>query len=146
MAHPSEDLLRRIYEAAGNGDLQTLLDALTDDIIWQDSTLGPLAGEYRGKHEVLAFFGKMADVYAGTLRLEVEDVLVNDRHGVVSTREEGESAGEAVAWAGVQVWTFRDGRCAHFLAVNDRTYNRFWLTHQAASTPAPQPSTSEPSR
>jgi ketosteroid isomerase-like protein len=139
-------LLRRAYEAAGDGDLQPLLDALTDDVTWQDSTLGPLAGEYRGKQEVLAFFGKMAEVYGGTLRLEVVDILANDQHGVVLTREQGESAGKAVAWNGVQVWTFRDGRCARFLAVNDGTYNRFWLARLAAPPLPPPPSISEPSR
>lgn len=74
----------------------------------------PLAGDYRGKQEVLAFFGKVMEVYAGTPRLEVEDILANDQHGVVLTRERGDVAGEAVSWAGTRIWTFRDGRCTEF--------------------------------
>src|SRR5215470_2196191 len=54
------------------------------------SSLGPLADEYHGKDEVLAFFGKMQEVYAGTVRLELQDVLANEDHGVVLTRESGE--------------------------------------------------------
>ena len=87
MAHPTADLLRRAYEAAGTGDLQPLLDALADDVTWRDSSLGPLAGEYHGKDDVLAFFGKMMEVYAGTLRLDVQAILADDVRGVVLTRE-----------------------------------------------------------
>ena len=137
MAHPNADLLRRAYEAAEAGDLQPLLDALADDVTWRDSSLGPLAGEYHGKDDVLAFFAKMMEVYAGTLRVEVHDILANDDHGVVLTRERGETAGEPVGWTGTHIWTFRDGRCTEFLAMNDGVYNRFWVTRSSGSA-APQ--------
>jgi len=133
MAHPNADLLRRAYDAAGTGDLQPLLDALADDVTWRDSSLGPLAGEYHGKDDVLAFFGKMMEVYAGTLRLDVQDILANDDHGVVLTRERGEIVGEPVSWTGTHIWTFRDGRCTEFLAMNDGVYNRFWATRGPGS-------------
>ena len=137
MAHPNADLLRRAYEAAGTGDLQPLLDALADDVTWRDSSLGPLAGEYHGKDDVLAFFGKMMEVYAGTLHVEVQGILADDDHGVVLTRERGETAGEPVSWTGTHIWTFRGGRCTEFLAMNDGVYNQFWATRGSGSA-APQ--------
>jgi ketosteroid isomerase-like protein len=133
VTYSNADLLQRIYDAAARGDLQPLLDTLKDDIAWQDSSLGPLAGDYRGKEEVLTFFGRMADVYAGTLRLEVLDIVANDNHGVVLTSEQGESAGELIMWRGTHIFTFRDGRCAEFLAMNDAAYNRFWATRASSS-------------
>ena len=138
MAHPNAALLRRAYEAAGTGDLQPLLDALADDVTWRDSSLGPLAGEYHGKDGVLAFFGKMMEVYAGTLRLDVHDILANDDHGVVLTRERGETGGEAVSWTGTHIWTFGDGRCTEFIAMNDGVYNRFWATRDSGSAAWPE--------
>lgn len=57
MSHPNARLLRNAYEAFGSGDLEPLLGALTDDISWHDSTLGPLAGSYTGKDQVLGLFG-----------------------------------------------------------------------------------------
>jgi ketosteroid isomerase-like protein len=137
MAHPNANLLRRVYEAAGTGDLQPLLDALADDVIWRDSSLGPLAGEYHGKDDVLAFFGKMMENYAGTLRVEVQDILANDDRGVVLTRECGETASESVSWTGTHIWTFRDGRCTEFLAMNDGVYNRFWARRGSGSAASP---------
>jgi len=135
MAHPNADLLRRTYEAVGFGDLQPLVGILADDVTWRDSSMGPLAGDYHGRDDVVGFFGKMMEVYAGTLRLEVQDILANDTHGVVLTREQGEAAGEPVSWTGTHIWTFRDGCCTGFLAMNDGVYNRFWATRGSGSTP-----------
>ena len=47
-SHPNAELLRGAYDAFERGDLQPLLGLLRDDIEWVDSTLGPLAGTYRG--------------------------------------------------------------------------------------------------
>jgi len=77
------------------------------------------------------------EVYAGTLRVKVYDILANDDHGVVLTRERGETAGQAVSYAGTHIWTFRDGRCTEFLAMNDGVYNRFWATRGSASSAPP---------
>ena len=52
MAHVNTKLLRDTYQAFAGGDLEPLLGALTDDISWHDSTLGPLAGHYTGKDQV----------------------------------------------------------------------------------------------
>jgi ketosteroid isomerase-like protein len=134
MAQPNEALLRETYEAVGQGDLQVLLDALADDVRWADSSLGPLAGEYRGKEAVGVFFAMMFEVYAGTLQLDVLDVVANEDHAVVLTREHGKIGGEPVSWRGTHIWTFRDGECAEFVAINDRSYNRFWVRRNA-STP-----------
>ena len=110
MPHRNEQLLRRNYDAFTTGDMDPMLDSLTDDIDWHVSGASPLAGDYKGKAEVLEFFAQMTELYGGTLRLEVLDVLANDDHGVVLTRERGEHAGKAVEYGGVHRWDFRDGK------------------------------------
>jgi ketosteroid isomerase-like protein len=126
MTHPNEQLLREAYDGFTSGDLDPLLAALTDDIAWRDSTIGPLAGDYNGKNEVLGLFGRMMEVYAGTMRLEVVDILANDSRGVVLTREQGTASGETANWTGVHVWGFRDGRCAQLVTYADADYQQFW--------------------
>jgi ketosteroid isomerase-like protein len=138
--HPNVDLLRAAYEAFGNGDLGPLLGALTDDISWHDSTLGPLAGDYTGKDQVVGLFGKMMDLYGGTLRLSVVDILANDAHGVVLTREEGRPGGEPVKWTGVHLFRFRDGRCADFVAYASAEYQAFWSSEKGGLATRRQPS------
>ena len=97
--------------------------------------MGPLAGACTGKDQVLGLFGKMTEVYGGTLRLEAIDIFANDDRGVVLTREAGTADGEDLTWTGVHLWGFRDGRCAHFTAYADAGYQRFW----SAKNPGPAP-------
>ena len=138
MPHPNTKLLQDAYEAFSHGDLGPLLAALTDDISWCDSTLGPLAGDYTGKDQVLGLFGKMAEVYGGTLRLEAIDIFANDDRGVVLTREAGTADGEDLTWTGVHLWGFRGGRCAQFTAYADADYQRFWSAKNLGPAPRAQ--------
>ena len=135
MPHPNTKLLQAAYEAFSHGDLGPLLAALTGDISWRDSTLGPLTGDYTRKDQVLGLFGKMAEVYRGTLRLEAIDIFANDDRGVVLTREAGTADGADLTWTGVHLRGFRDGRCAQFTAYADAGYQRFW----SAKNPGPAP-------
>ena len=75
---------------------------------------------------MLGLFGRMEEVYGGTLRLKVIDILVNDDRGVVLTREQGTAGGEAISWTGVHLWSFRDGRATSFVAYADADYQQFW--------------------
>jgi ketosteroid isomerase-like protein len=126
MSHENAQLLRAAYDGFARGDLEPLLDSLADDIAWEDSTLGPLAGNYVGKEQVLGLFGRMMEVYGGTSQLEVVDILANDDRGVVLTREQGTTSGEHLKWTGVHLWEFRGGQCARFTAYNNGEYQRFW--------------------
>jgi ketosteroid isomerase-like protein len=126
MPHPHERLLRANYEAFTKGDMNPMLDSLTHDIQWHVSGPSPVAGDYSGKGEVVDFFAKMMELYGGTLRIDVIDVLANDDHGIVLTRERGEHAGKAVEYEGVHRWHFRAGECARFENYYDDAYQEFW--------------------
>jgi ketosteroid isomerase-like protein len=125
-SHPNAKVLRNTYDAFERGDLQPLLDLLSDDIEWVDSTLGPLAGTYRGKAEVPQFFAKMTELYKGNLRVEVLDIIANDDHGIVLTRESGVED-DRVAWNSVHQFSFSDGRVNRFVSYGSAEYQRFWL-------------------
>ena len=131
--HPKARLLQEAYQAVEHGDLQPMLSLLSEDITWQDSTLGPLAGTYR-KDEVPQFFAKMMDVYHGTLRVEIADMLAGDEHGIVLTRESGTVDGQSVAWTGVHVYTFSGGRVTRFVSYGSAEYQRFWAGKHATAS------------
>ena len=131
--HPNARLLQNAYQAIEHGDLQPMLSILSEDITWADSTLGPLAGTYT-KDEVPQFFGKMMDVYHGTLRVEIAGMIADDDHGIVLTRESGTVDGEQVAWTGVHVYTFDNGLVTRFTNYGSAEYQQFWAgRHDAAS-------------
>ena len=59
--HP---LAQSAYEGFGRGDIPALAEVMADDIEWVipgDPNDNPVAGTYRGKEEVLAWFGKLAE-------------------------------------------------------------------------------------
>jgi ketosteroid isomerase-like protein len=68
MSHPNEDLLRKGYAAFVEGDLDTVMGLFTDDIKWHVPGSNPLAGDYTGKEEIGAFFGKFMELTNGTFR------------------------------------------------------------------------------
>jgi ketosteroid isomerase-like protein len=104
----------------------TMIDSFTDDIEWHVSGRTPVAGDYSGRKAVLGFFQAMMDLYGGTLELDVVDVLANDDHGIVLTKERGKYAGKAVEYGGVHRGDFRDGNRARFENYYDDTYHEFW--------------------
>ena len=78
MLHAHEDPLRTMYDAFAKGDVETVMGLLTDE--YHISGRSPVSGSYSGKDEVLSFVGKLMQLSGGTFRLEVEDILANDRH------------------------------------------------------------------
>ncbi|MCH5675867.1 nuclear transport factor 2 family protein [Streptomyces gilvus] len=124
--HPNATRLHQAYQALEQGDMQPMLGLLTDDVTWIDSTLGPLAGTYRGKAEVPEFFAKMMEVYEGSLRVEIVAVVADDDHAIVLTRESGSPQGHTVAWTGAHVWSFTGDHCHRFVNYGSAEYQRFW--------------------
>jgi ketosteroid isomerase-like protein len=126
MAHPNEAMLRAGYAAFASGHVQTLVDLFADDIEWHVSGRSPVAGVYSGKEEVLGFFGKMWELYGGTLQLQVIDVLANNERGIVLTAEHAGHDGNPLEYTAVHVWGVRAGKLARFAAYNDDAYNAYW--------------------
>jgi uncharacterized protein len=64
MTDPKIQTVQSVYEAFGRGDIDFILDQLTDDVDWAscpDSDIAPWHGVRRGKGEVPTFFKALAD-------------------------------------------------------------------------------------
>jgi len=138
MSHPNETMLRTAYAGFSIGDMAPLTDMLSDDITWHAAGTSPVSGDYVGKDEVFGFFAKMMELYGGSLRVEVRDVLANDDHGVVLTTEHGSSQGETVEFTTVHLWTIRDGKCTRFVSYEDDVYHHFWSPDAIRGRSLPQ--------
>ena len=110
MAHPNEELLRKGYDAFGKGDMDTIRELFSDDIVWHAPGKSPLAGDYEGIDAVLEQFGKVFEMTGGSFRLEIHDVIANDEHAVALVRATGERDGKTFDDRGVQVWHIKDGK------------------------------------
>ena len=80
--HPNASLFRRGYEAFTSGDLDTLRETFSSDIVWHVGGRNRYTGDKRGIDNVLAFFVELTQITDGTFRLDVHDVLAKDEHAV----------------------------------------------------------------
>lgn len=79
------ELMRRGYEAFGNGDLDTLRELFSPDIVWHTGGNNPLSGDYKGIDEVFGYFGRLFEVTGGDVHQDVHDLLASDEHSVAIT-------------------------------------------------------------
>jgi len=126
MSHAPEDILRTLYEAFAKGDVETVMSLLTDDVEYHISGRSPVSGTYKGKDEVLAWVGQLMELSGGTFRIEVQDILANDEHGVALTIKRGQRAGKTLENRSVHVWGFRDGKCTGVRGYNEEAWDEFW--------------------
>ncbi|MDQ6804405.1 MAG: nuclear transport factor 2 family protein [Actinomycetota bacterium] len=118
------------YDAFARGDVDAAISLLTDDIDWYVNGPAPVAGVYRGKAEVLAFFPRMMGQYDWTLQVDVVAVLAEGSHATVRVAERAERPGDGVAYSGVHAWELRDGRCCRFESLYNDAYTEFWSTRR----------------
>jgi uncharacterized protein len=114
--HPNVELTRRGYDAFAKGDLAALSELLADDVTWHVRGVGPLSGDYHGRDEVFAFFGRLAEETAGTFRLDVHDVLANDEHSVALCTLSASRGTKSVETPVANVSHVRDGKVTEFWA------------------------------
>jgi uncharacterized protein len=113
MAHPNEDLVRESLAAFERGDI----DAMRTHYWASGMRLhypgrSPLAGDYDGSEQVLGFFGRIGELSAGTLRLELHDVVANDEHAVVLFTARADRTGQRLEDRIAEVFHIRDGKIA----------------------------------
>jgi ketosteroid isomerase-like protein len=84
MPHPNEDVVREYLRAFNAGDIDAVEALLDDEIVIHFPGRSPIAGDKRGKEEVMAFFrAMMTRAGVGSVPPDVHDVLANDDHAVV---------------------------------------------------------------
>src|SRR6476469_1488439 len=95
MEHPNATFARNLYAALAAGDLATAFDALSDDLVLiNDIGAGPWRELY-GKQAVLEFWGRWMELFDGTFRQEVLDVIGYDDRIVIVVHETGTAQGQA---------------------------------------------------
>ena len=111
------------YAAFARGDVQTILNALADDVVWH-SVYGagshvPEAGERHGKAAVAEFFKILSETFKFK-QFDVRDFVASGNKVVALGHFAGTSdAGGAVDSDFASVFTMREGKIARFQDFND---------------------------
>jgi uncharacterized protein len=105
--HPNATAYRRAAAAFRSRDLLTIADLVDPDVVWHVPGQHPLAGDYRGRDELLGFLARLAGL--GFVLAE-EDVFGNDRHVCALSQMSARRPGLEVTTRVVSIFRFRDQR------------------------------------
>jgi ketosteroid isomerase-like protein len=88
--HPNAAIVREGFDRFVQGDVAALLGLFADDAVWHVPGANAMAGEYRGRDEIIAFLRRTAELTGGTYRVELLWVVADDEHVVAVYRARGE--------------------------------------------------------
>jgi hypothetical protein len=114
MKHPHALLLEKLYADFAKGDLASVLSACADQMTFQIPGKSRLAGKYTKETFVKDFAMKMGELSAGTIKLEVHDILASDRHAVALSTDHLTRGGKTVEYRTAHVWRFENGKPVAF--------------------------------
>ncbi len=127
--HPNAALARRFFEAFARRDGASVVAALDGDVVWRVGGASPVAGEYRGRREVIDFLRMTTQATDGTYRSELRYALADDERAVAVYRATGRRPdGRTIDIEQILLCRVQDGRFVEVIAVptDQRAFDSFW--------------------
>jgi ketosteroid isomerase-like protein len=116
-------VVQEAYAAFGRGDVQGILDRLTDDVIWNGvygaAAHVPTSGERRGKAAVATFFKQVAETVKFSKFEPKEFVATGDRVVALGSYTATISTGKGFDADFAMVFTLRNGKVSEFKEFTD---------------------------
>ncbi len=115
-------VVQKIYEDFGRGDIQAVVDAFAEDAVFKQPVAGesPLAGTYRGKEEIDAWFHNIENL-TETEAFEPREFIRQGDRVVVFGEYRFLAKATQKSWQSewVMSWTFRGGKVVDFQFYGD---------------------------
>jgi ketosteroid isomerase-like protein len=120
--HSDVDLVRQGYEAFRAGDTQRMDQLLADDVVWHVGGRSKLSGTHTGKQEVMELFARQAQLFGGSPRIDVHDIVGNDDHVIaIGTASVDDPDGGTVEWHFANVFHVDNGQAKEVWGLADDT-------------------------
>ena len=111
-------VVQEAYAAFGRGDVQGILDRLTDDVIWKGvygaAAHVPTSGERRGKSAVATFFKQVGETVKFSRFEPKEFIATGDRVVALGSYTGTTSIGKTFESDFAMVFTLKNGKVSHF--------------------------------
>jgi uncharacterized protein len=132
----NRQLIQKAYQSVKAGDVQSLLNTLTEDVQWQLPEMEnvPFAGKWQGREQVGQFFSTVSQVQ-DVGEFELEDLIAQGDKVVVLGyfSQHVKCTGRVSASAWVHVWTVKGGKVTHFREyVDTAAVSRAYTTVQTS--------------
>jgi uncharacterized protein len=119
--HPNEKLMRDTDEAMLHGDIETFLNAHTDDVVVHMPGRSSISGVYKGKDQFAEVFQKFTKL-APEFSFEPHAYFADDEHGVLLQRTHYKRGDEILDTNDTFVYHFRDGKISEMWILTDDPY------------------------
>jgi uncharacterized protein len=122
MSQENVEIVRRLFDARNQGDVEAMLACLTPEIEFDYSaSRGPWAGMFRGHQAVRRGWETLAETF-DHVRWEADEFIDAGDTVVVPARffYRGRASGVEGVARGAQVYWLEDGKIARFLQCQDR--------------------------
>jgi ketosteroid isomerase-like protein len=114
--HPHAQLVRDFHDLQNRfyagGEQAPVAAMLSEDVTWHVPGRSALAGDHRGRDEVLRYFARRRELADATFRIEVHGVLADDERAVILAGGRVEHGGEIFRWGTVGIFRVTGGRIA----------------------------------
>jgi ketosteroid isomerase-like protein len=130
--HPNAKLIHDFHEAQNRfyagGDNDAVHAMLAEDVAWHVPGRSAIAGDYRGRDEVLGYFATRRRLARATFRIAIGDVLANDERAVIFAGGQVQRESETVAWKTLGVFRVADGKIAEcwVLPYDQYAFDAIW--------------------
>lgn len=127
--HPNAARIREALDAYAQRDFDRMERFLAGDIVWHVGGNHRFSGDYQGRDAVLEYFRNVQDATGGTLSLEVDEVLADDRFGAVALKAVGQRGDRHLDVTLAEAFRFDDqGLWVEFWAIADdqAAVDEFW--------------------
>jgi len=126
--HPNATLVRDGFERFVRGDVAGLIGLFADDAVWRVPGANAMAGDYRGREEIVAFLRRTAELTGATYRVELLWVVADEEHTVAVYRARGEREGRSLDIEQALLVGVRDGLWVDIRAqpLDQDAFDAFW--------------------
>ncbi len=115
-------LIQKVYDAFAKGDIQTIIDSLTDDVDWtmEGPSIIPFAGKRKGPSQVLGFFQALASTQQN-MKLTTERWVAQGDTVATLSRYSGtvKATGKSFDTPVGHFFTIRNGKTSGFVDLLD---------------------------
>ena len=122
--HPNAAIVRAASEEAKRaGDLLSVMDLLSDDVVWHEIGRDE---PVRGKQALAERFAGMPE--GGSITIETHDILANDEHCIQLVTATATMGDQSLVYRTAEIYHMRDGKVTERWAFSDDTeqINRFF--------------------
>lgn len=122
MAHPNEEMLRKMDEAQGSGDVEKMMSFFADDVVVHIGGKNSMSGDKKGKQELIQSFGTFMQAMGEDAQFETHDIVAGDTHGFMLQTFKSNKGGKPIEINGVGIFHFAGGKISEAWFIDEDPY------------------------